>query len=146
MQRGFTLIEIVVVIGILAVLLSLGLFMSMETLRGTIYRSEAATIVSLLQKARSRGMANIEQSPWSVCYVNTQYVVAKGALCNAATAHDVVAANPGVAAASSFADPAKFPTIVFAQLSGNTTATSITVLQDSRTQTIAITHEGTIIW
>ncbi len=145
-MRGFSLIEILIVIAILAVLIGLGLFMSMETLKGTIYRSEQATIVSLLQKARSRSMANIDQVPWSVCYVAPNYIVAKGAVCNAANAYDTVGATPAVAIASDFADPAKFPTVVFAQLSGDTAAVDIEIMQDNRTSTITINHEGTIIW
>ncbi len=145
-MRGFSLIEIVIVVAILALLVGLGLFMSMETLGGTIYRSEQATIVSLLQKARSRAMANIDQVAWSVCYAAPNYLVAKGATCNAANAYDTVAANPAVAAASHFADPAKFPTVVFAQLSGNTAPAEIVIVQDNRTSTTTLNHEGTIIW
>ena len=52
--RGFTLMEIIVVVALFSILTTLGLFMSMETLRGTLSRSEGSVIVSLLQKARVR--------------------------------------------------------------------------------------------
>lgn len=138
------MLEIAVVMAIFTALIALGLFMSMETLKGTIYRSEEATIVSLLQKARSRSMNNINQAQWGVCYVAPNYVLFKGTVCSSAAAVDTLAANAGVAAASDFAHT--FPTVVFAQLSGTTAAATITVLQDSRSATITINNEGTIIW
>lgn len=145
---GFTLIEILIVIAIFTVLIALGLFMSMETFKGSMYRSEEATIVSLLQKARSRAMANVFQTAWSVCYSAPNYIIAHGSGCPAG-AYDTVAANAGVATVSDFANVAKFPTVVFQQLSGDTTSASdvsITVVQDSISRPITINHEGAIIW
>ncbi len=129
---------------IFSLILVLGLFMSMETFRGTIYRSEKATIVSVLQKARSRAMANVYQTPWSVCYIAPNYVIAKGASCTSATAFDKIEANPAVVTASNFAST--FPTISFAQLTGDTAAATLTVVQDSRSSTISLNYEGAIIW
>jgi prepilin-type N-terminal cleavage/methylation domain-containing protein len=143
-MRGFTLIELIITITLFTFLAGLGLLMSMETFRGTLHRSETATIVSLFEKARSRSMNNIDQSPWSVCYSASAYVISKGASCSAATAADTVAANAGVAAASDFAHT--FPTVLFTQLSGTTTAATFAVVQDGRTSTISINDQGTVIW
>ncbi len=145
-RRGFTFIELLVVIAIFTILVGLGMFMSMETFRGTTYRSEQATIVSLLERARSRAMNNINQSQWGVCYLAPQYVIFRGSAssCATATVADTVAAHAGIAAASDFAHV--FPIVVFTQLSGTTTATTITELQDGRSSVIAINNEGTINW
>src|SRR3954466_3570125 len=80
MKKGFTLIEILVVTAIFAVIISLGLLMSMETFRGTTFRSERDTMVGVLQKARSRAMANIKQSQWGVHYQMSDhtYTIFKG--------------------------------------------------------------------
>jgi prepilin-type N-terminal cleavage/methylation domain-containing protein len=143
-MRGFSLLEVIIVVGIFSVLATLGLFMSMETFRGTLYRSEEALIVSLLQKARSRSMANVAQSPWSVCYIAPNYVIAKGSACTSIAAYEVIEANAKVSADSDFAHT--FPVVVFTQLSGNATAAAVTVTQDARSSTISINSVGTIIW
>lgn len=143
-MKGFTLIEIIVVVTIFSVLVTLGLFMSMETFRGTLYRSEKDTIVSLLQKARSRAMSNINQTSWGVCYRAPNYVIIKDVVCDAAHTQDTIAAHAGVAAVSNFTTT--FPVVVFAQLSGTATPATITVRQDNRSATIVVNNEGTINW
>jgi prepilin-type N-terminal cleavage/methylation domain-containing protein len=140
MRAGFTLIEIIVVIAIFSALILFGLFMSMETLRGTLQRSERDTIVSLLERARSRAMNNIEQASWGMCYLAPDYVVFKGTVCSAAAVIDTVAASPGTATTGLLAG------IVFSQLAGTTTPATVTVTQGIRTSTIEINYEGTIIW
>ncbi len=139
-----TMVEILVTLAIFALIVALGLFMSFEAYRGATRRSERDTIVSLLERARSRAMANIDQSAWSVCYDAGNYIIAKGASCSDAIAHDRVEANAGVAAASSFSST--FPTVEFEQLTGNTTAETITVVQDGKNAVITTNHEGRINW
>lgn len=144
-MKGFTLIEVLVAIGIFLTITGVGLFMTMETFRGTIYRSEVATIVSLLERARSRAMNNINQSKWGVCYIAPNYVIFKGAGCTSSAVVDSVKANPVVVTASGFT--ATYPLVVFTQLSGTTTAIApIVVKQDGRISTTTINNEGTIIW
>ena len=144
--RGFTLIELLVVTAIFSVLVTLGLLMSFETFRGTLHRSEVATIVSLLEKARSRSMSNIEQSSWGVCYLSGNYLLLKGSsVCDAAYAREKISANPSVAAASDFSTT--FPVVVFAQLSGDSNSpVPFAVVEDSRTTTVTINYAGTILW
>jgi prepilin-type N-terminal cleavage/methylation domain-containing protein len=144
LNKGFTLIETLIVLAIFGALVGLGLFMSMETFSGTLHRSEREVVVGLLQKARSRAMNNIEQAPWGVCYQGSDYLVFKGSTCSASAAIDRVEANSGVAATSDFAHT--FPVVVFTQLSGTTTATSTTIVEGERSATISITYEGTIEW
>lgn len=141
--RGFTLIEIVVVMAIFTVLIGLGLFMSIDSYRGFAFRSEQDTIVSVLEKARSRAVNNYYQSPWGVCYLAPNYLIFKGSTCTAVNS-DAIPANAGVAAASNFATT--FPTVVFSQLAGTSTGGTITVTQNARTSTVQINYEGTIIW
>jgi len=60
-QRGFSLIEIIVVLGILALIASIGLFVSMDFWRGSSSHSEQDSVVSLLENARSQSLNNIDQ-------------------------------------------------------------------------------------
>ena len=62
-MSGFTLIEILVVSAIITVLASLGLLMSFDVYRGFSFHSEVSTVASLLMRARSRSLANINQIP-----------------------------------------------------------------------------------
>lgn len=145
-MKGFTLVEILVSVALISILAGLGVFMSLEAYRASIHRAEDATIVSLLQRARSRAMANAFESEWSVCYVAPNYKLVKGPGCIANTPYETIEANVGVATASDFSNIAKFPVIVFEQLTGNTSAETITVVQEGRTAEISTNHEGTIIW
>jgi prepilin-type N-terminal cleavage/methylation domain-containing protein len=144
-HAGFTLVEIVVSLAILTILFSLGLLMSMDALRGSTFRSERESIVSILLKARSRSMANIDGSAWGVCYRAPKYVLFKGGSCaTPATTDEEFDANQGVALASNFA--ATFPTFTFSQLSGQSNGGTITITQNGRTSVVSINHEGTINW
>lgn len=136
-MRGFTLFEIIVVIAIFSLLLTLGLFMSFETFRGTSARSEEDVIVSLLAKARSRAMSNVDQSPWGVCYRDGSYVLFAGTACASGeeTAASPTATTTGLTSG-----------VVFSQLAGTTTPTTITLMQGDRRATTTINYEGTIIW
>ncbi len=143
-MKGFSIIEIIVTLAIFSTLVGLGLFMGVQTISTAVHRSEEATIVSLLQKARSRAMNNLQQSAWGVCYKAPNYVIFKGrpSTCAAAVPVDTIAANANVATVSDFS---KFP-IIFTQLSGTTTAATLSVVQGSDTKLITVNYEGTIIW
>ncbi len=56
------MIEIIVSIGILLLIASIGLFISMDFLRGGSAHSEQDVVVSLLQNARSESINNINQA------------------------------------------------------------------------------------
>lgn len=60
-SKGFTLIEILIAVGLIALIVSLGLILSMDFYRTYAFNYEKDLIVSLLQQARSRSMANINQ-------------------------------------------------------------------------------------
>src|SRR3989338_22512 len=144
-EKGFTLIEIIVTTAIFSVIIGLGLFMSMETFRGVTFRSERDTMVGVLQKARSRAMANIKQSPWGVHYAGSPdytYTIFRGSDYAHATEKEVV--EGGRTASIS---PSPLSDVVFTQLSGTTTGTfSATLQEGGRTSNIQVNYEGTIIW
>ena len=143
-ERGFTLLEVVLVLALCSLLLTLGFFMSVQTLKGTYSRTDHSVIVSFLQAARSRAMSNIEQSSYGVCFIAPNYVLFKGAVCTTDATVESSPANPMVASRSDFSHT--FGATVFTQLSGTTTGATITMLEDGRVRVIVITHEGNIIW
>jgi prepilin-type N-terminal cleavage/methylation domain-containing protein len=142
-NRGFTLIEILIAMAITVILISLGVFLGLDALRGSYTRSERDTIVSLLTQARSRSMANIDESAWGVCVADANYVVFKGNVCDpaAATSELTPVGAGAVVTGLAQASPA-----VFTALSGTTTSAAISIAQHNRTSNISINYEGTIIW
>jgi prepilin-type N-terminal cleavage/methylation domain-containing protein len=142
-NRGFTLIEILIVMAILITLIGLGVFMSMDSYRAYLSRSERDTVVSLLQRTRSRAMANVYQTPWGMCYIVPNYIVFRGTTCTAGAATNET--TPGNSSAVLTGLTSVSP-VVFSQIAGTTTAATITVTENARVSTIGINYEGTIIW
>ena len=143
LSNGFTLIEILVVLAIVASVLGLGLFMSMDVYRGFSFRSERDVVVSVLQKARSRAINNYHQTSWGVCYVTPNYIMFRGTICTSgASTNETIPAGGGVVVTGLSAPGG----VVFSQLAGNTTATIITITQNGKISTTTVNYEGTIIW
>lgn len=146
--EGFTLIEVIVAFAILALVLALGLYVSLDVYRGYTYRSERATVVALLTRARSHAMANIDQSPWGLCEDAgwATYILFRGAGYSASALVDesVPVAPAGQVTGLSTCTPGAG--IVFSQLTGTTSAATITVQQSTGPATITINDEGTISW
>lgn len=59
LRSGFTLVEILVVIGILAIIASFGLYFSMDSFQGSSYRDELDLMTSSIQHARAQSMNNV---------------------------------------------------------------------------------------
>src|SRR3989338_11354512 len=67
-SRGFTLIEVLIVLGIVALIATLGVIANTRQYTREVSTSETAIIVSALQKARSRSMNNIGAMPHGVYF------------------------------------------------------------------------------
>lgn len=148
-QSGFTLIEILVVMGILSIILSYSLIVSFDAYRGYTIRSERGIIVSILSRARSRAVTNYFQSMHGVCYdgLAKNYILFQGQSYALATIKETTGANPVTAFTSS---PSAFfcsnGGVVFTQLSGTSTPVNIVLSGNGQSFPITINYEGTIIW
>ena len=142
-NSGFTIVEISVVIGLFAILISLGLLMSMDVWRGSSMQSEQDIVLSLLYKARSRAISNINESDHGL-YIDDaadEYVIFEGS-------------------SYSPADPNNLPfdmddnfdfggspiSIVFAGRTGVTTGYLFTMTGQGKSRTFDINEEGGITW
>jgi len=75
-SQGFTLIEILIVIMLLGIMFMLGLFISFDFYRNYSFRSEKDNIISILQKARSESLNNINQRRHGIHFTNTgKYII-----------------------------------------------------------------------
>lgn len=154
MTRGFSLIEIVVVIGLFSIIAAFGLFVSMDDLRGYRFHTERDVVVSVLHKARSQAVNNMcfgggctDGKPHGVHFMAGQYVIFQGSTyATRDTALDEVV--PQEDGATTVTGPTD---VIFAQLSGMvttnpSTAGAVTVAGPSRTSVITVGPEGTITW
>jgi len=142
-SRGFTLIEILVVVAIIGLIISVGLTLDLNSFKRDIFHSEESIILSLLEKARSRSMTNYYQTTHGLCYIAPNYVIFRGTTCTA-VGSEISPANAVVASASNFSTT--FPTIVFTQLTGTTTAATIHITDGVKSADIILNNEGTINW
>jgi prepilin-type N-terminal cleavage/methylation domain-containing protein len=58
-HRGFTLIEVVIVIGLIVIIAAFTLVVSLDDYRGYGFRNERDVVVAVLQKARSQAINNM---------------------------------------------------------------------------------------
>jgi prepilin-type N-terminal cleavage/methylation domain-containing protein len=152
-SNGFTLLEVLVVISILILLLSLGLFASFDAYRSSLRRSEREVLVSALQKARSQAINNIcfngICTPHGVCYdqSNHAYIIFPAPYSAGAPTNESIVGNPSVTVSStpSFLCGSGSG-IVFSQLSGTTSSYTISVTQSSSTNIVTTNAEGLIDW
>ena len=141
---GFTLVETLVVVGLMVLLLATGLFLGVDTFKNYTRRSERDVLVSVLTKARSRAMNNMYQTPHGVCRdSSSNYVIFRGStyIGGASTNEEI----PGNSAVTISGLPlCSSGGVLFSQLAGTTTDLTITITQDSRTSTIEVNEEGRI--
>ena len=148
-QSGFSLIEILIGLGILTIIFSIGLLMSMDSFRGYSRRSERDTIVAMLQRTRSRAMANVGQSPWGACFNGTNYILFRGSSYASSVTTEVIEGNPAVSVTDTSSTPRFLCAdggVVFAQLTGNTNPVTITLVQGAITSTVSTNSAGRIDW
>ena len=152
-NNGFTLIEVLVVMGILAILSTMGYLVAIDFYKSYAFNAERDTIVSLLQKARAASLSNINQSPHGVYFDDTdsQYVVFQGP--NYAGRNQVLDQSvpyaPGITRGGSITNTK----MIFQQLTGNALkddgtplAGNVILSEGNRLATISLNNLGQINW
>ena len=81
-DKGFTLIETLIVVGLLAIIGGFTVAVNINDLRGSAFRDERSTLIIALQKARSAALNNINLAPHGVALSPSahpgKYVVFEG--------------------------------------------------------------------
>ena len=151
-ERGFTLIEALVVMAIMTMLAGTSLIVSMDSYRGFAFRGERDNLVASLVRARSQSMNNIclgggctDGKPHGVYVETGRYVIFQGASYAArdsAVDEILFVQNSTVRFGTTSVE------VVFAQLSGDVvTAKDIGVTDDvSHYSTTSVNTEGRISW
>jgi prepilin-type N-terminal cleavage/methylation domain-containing protein len=146
---GFTLLEVLVVMGLVTLILGATLFFDVNSYRGDAFRAERTNLVTALQTARANALDNINQAKHGVA-INPNgyngYVIFEGdnyTVSNPTTRVAIPASYPVTLASTSPQE------VVFAQLSGDTGFSGQLMLIDNEryaTSTININYEGKIGW
>lgn len=159
-KRGVTLIEVIMVISIVATVASMAIIVNMESYRGNNFRNTRDSIVSGLQHARALSINNVcyttaaspctEGKPHGI-HINidvngniSDYVIFQGTTYSPTdTLNTSIDIGKNVTKAVSFTGLAE---VSFEQLSGKTTAGTITLTDGEKTSVISIGSEGQISW
>ncbi|MBI4119667.1 MAG: prepilin-type N-terminal cleavage/methylation domain-containing protein [Parcubacteria group bacterium] len=140
--RGFTLIEIVITVGIFLIVMGIGLFVGLDFYRGSALTAERDTVVSILRSARSDAFNNLHELPHGIFIDADRYILFSGASYASRDPQfdEVIFKSPAV-------DASGTQEIVFQQLSATTGASGTIILSyDTRSVTIEVNGEGRINW
>ena len=128
---GFTLIEILVVVGIITLLFAAGAFIDSSNFGRELLASERSTLVSVLQKARSRAMNNVGAEEHNVTIDSDNYIL---------DGDEEIDRNENI-------EITGIDHVTFEQLSGETEDIGDIILSDSiRSKTITVHESGLIEW
>ena len=145
--RGFSFIEILVVMGIFVILGTLSLFVSMDTYHGSNFRSDRDLVVTLLQHARAQAMHNIctgtctDGKPHGVYIGSGTYTVFQG---SSYATRDV--AEDQTYTANSTLVATGDSEVVFANVTGVVSASRTITLTAEQNSTITVDPSGRISW
>lgn len=138
-MKGFTLIEMLIVIGIMAIIASAGIPVVLNLYRDYRMNSEVRLLSSVLERARDKAMNNFNGSAHGVFIGSDNYVIFEGDDYETRnTSQDLIVPRAGAIAISGASE------LVFEQLSGRTSSTTL-ILNDGINQNfIYINEEGKI--
>lgn len=142
-NKGFTFIEIIMVVAILMALAGLGLIFGIDFYKTYSLDTERNVVSSLLQKARSRAQNNFNQSPHGVYFQsNNYYIIFQGAsyALRNVDYDQLIPKNQAI-------NISGISEIIFGQLSGDSQIAGNVILNNNkRTLIISINNEGGINW
>jgi len=149
-SRGLTLVEILVVLTLFLIVGATALLVSMDTYRGTSFRSDRDLLVALLQHARIQSINNI--CAGSGCKDGKAHGVHIDQSAHTFTAFQgVTYASRDISQDQAFNEnPTTVATgatdIIFTQLTGVSNAQLITLTANGKTSVITIDTSGRIAW
>lgn len=148
MPKGFTLLELLIVIAILAVLSSIGIGEYRNYVKN-VELEEAGKILSYdLVAARTKAAAGEDQRKWGIRLVNSssQYYLLFSTPTDFSDAQKTVKATTTLTGNIVFSTPSSGNSldIIFSKIQATTTTTSASLTVEGKTKTITINSNGSI--
>ena len=140
-RGGFTLVEIIVVMGLVMLIFGIGSYFAFDNFQRYLFRKERDTAIAVLMKARSRAMNNFYEKSHGVHIGSDTFTLFRGL--NYGDDPSTYEVIPGTAAISK----SGATDIVFEQLSGRpASAGNLMLSYGASNITISINEEGRIDW
>ena len=138
-EKGFTIFEILIGMGILAVIFAIGLPISWNFYTNYQFDSEVGVFVSVLEQARNSAMVNRNESPHGVYADANQFVIFQGAnYAGRDVSKDKIFPRSGNV---NLNGPSE---IVFSALSGQVSSTTYSFSRAQRSSNVYVNSEGAI--
>ena len=139
--QAFTLIEVLMVVGIFTILIGIGLPVTIDFVRNYSLQSERNSMVTLLEFTRSQSLTNVNQSSHGLTITTNEYTTFSGAsYATRDTQYDLSYPK------SSFVSITGPSEVVFAPLTGKSSQSSLVVSDGVKQFTVTVNPEGTIDW
>lgn len=150
-EKGLTILELILVIGIFAVIAGVASVQLANFQRGTVLESTSKDVVSALRLAHDKAMlgedgnSNGQGDPWGIRFANStsdSYATFFGATYDINNVKETAYLSPPLA----FTAPTEGTNtdVIFTKLSGTTTAATITIGDNGQTKTITVDASGRI--
>ncbi len=140
-QYGFTLIELIIVIGLFALLVAFGLPVAGNLYTDYVLISERDQFLAILRKTRNQALTNLDAQSHGVHIASTSYTVFEGAT----WAGRIQDKDENISRSSAVTMNGTSD-IVFTALSGITASTSWNLSNGIKISHVTVNSEGTINW
>ena len=141
-NRGFTLVEIILVVAIIAFIGALGVVVGIDTYSRYIFRSDVDKVTALLQKARSSAINNVNEKKYGVYLGDTSnFVLFRGSSYNPLDSFNYKVERSKAATSTNTCIASQ---VVFDQLTGNTMGCEIIITEGSKVSTTTVNAQGGI--
>ncbi len=143
-KRGFTLIEVLIVLGILAIVVAFSLVASTSDYEASAFRAERTALLTLLETARADALNNVDETSHGLYITGSGYTLFEGA----SYATRDASRDQSVPASYAATVTGGTSEVVFAQLSAESSDTTITLTDPNRhlAYTITVNKEGGVSW
>jgi len=141
-KKGFSLIEIIIVLAIFVLISSVGLFFSFDHLRSQNFVSETRLLVRLLENVRQKSLMNENQNPHGLFLWENSFVLFEGKKFNLDSETNLFFdRNLAIDIETNFSESQ----IIFKNISGGLDTSGNFLLSDGvRNREISVNQEGSI--
>lgn len=151
LHKGFTVIEIIMVIGLMSIIISFGAVFSLQTItKSNVTQERDLFVALLLNRARAQALAHVHATAHGV-YVNNEtheYVLFEGTtyILGATTNRTIPFTSEHIVVRNEHTDPTY--SIIFAPLSGNIIEGDgiITITNTTASHILTLRKTGQIDW